>query len=369
MSFTGLSLKTQRWRVMGNALLALGGAELASGAEGRPQTCTANCVLPLQRVTVVDGRFEDDLVDRPRRAVRDQHGRIFLISFRSAAPTVFDSGGHYLGSLGAAGSGPGETRRATWIDASIGDSIRVFAQERIVVFSPDLKHVRTTTVSSPVPAMYAAFLDPRYHAIQSAAFPDLIPRVNPILIRTESGRVLHRIEIPWLGGGLTRTAFTRDVTRRDALWLVESQETAIAGYRVARLTLSGQRLGGFERLPTWWQGREDGIPPQAKLTSFPMTPWTFIKDVRQIGPALLAVLIATPRSDWRAIALDSLTNEGFWNRLETVLEVVDVRRNMLVGTARSSGAPVSLVADDAFAVTEQDREGYPKVTILRFRRP
>lgn len=334
------------------------------------QECPATCTIRLERPVLVDGRSQEALVGRPRRAVENHRGDLILLSGRAGPPIVFDGSGRYVRLLGSQGQGPGETVYPSWIDASLDDSVRVFQNDRTVVFSPALQHVRTTSLPQPTLLRMVAPLRPGVHAVQSAQFDSPAIRVNPILVRRENGQILYRIDVPRLNGWPTRTAFTRDASNAERLWLVEYQPRSFKGYRVVHLTESGKRLGMLERRPEWWEKDPRTEPLTSAISPrFPTTPWSAIWDVRQVGPDLLGILAGTPTAAWRDVPFNPRTNEGYFNRFDTVLEIVDIRRDALVAAVRLNGSPISFVSDSAIATYAETSDGFPQVTIWRFKYP
>lgn len=100
--------------------------------------------------------------------------------------------------------------------------------------------------------------------------------------------------------------------------------------------------------------------------TFSGIPFTFVRDVRATGPGRLGVLLATPRQDWRQIPFNARTNEGFWDRLETVLQIVDTGSARVVSSYRVEGTPVSISSDSTFATYREAADGTPVVTIWKF---
>ena len=343
-----------------------------SVATARPlslQACESGCIA-VERVTTVDGRAEIALTDRPRRAIRDRQGRLILLQAHGGGPPlIFDRIGRPSGGLGRRGRGPGETIFPLWIDNSIGDTIRVFESTRTVIFAPNLKHVRTvTSVKFDMP-MFLAVLRPGVYALQTAILPgptsDPKREPFPIVVRTDTGRTLRQISVPRLNDGLTRVLFSRDRGDARSMWLVEYQERTLPGYQVIHLDQSGRRAKVIHRRPLWWHGR-DPRAPLVSRTAWPV-PNSHLKDVRQIGRDTLAVLGSTPRDDWRTVPFNTVTGEGDADRFDSALDIIDLKRGIVLGSIRIPGAPVSIASDDAVVTSSVDQDGYPSVSVYRFK--
>lgn len=86
----------------------------------------------------------DDSPTGLRTLARDSRGRYFAPSFRRQQVVVFDSTGHFLGTLGSSGGGPGEFRGlVTNIMIHAHDSVFVVASRQVSVFDPELEFVRS----------------------------------------------------------------------------------------------------------------------------------------------------------------------------------------------------------------------------------
>jgi hypothetical protein len=139
--------------------------------------------------------------------------------------------------------------------------------------------------------------------------------------------------------------------------LVEYQEFALPGYRIVHLNDNQSREVRIHRSPEWWQTRERRFEAAS-----------FVRDVRQVDRRTLAVLSATPRRDWRSLPRDTVTGEGIWQRLDTVVELIDLQTRTVIATGRLAGAPVSFASESTVATYLEDGEGYPTLTISRFSR-
>jgi hypothetical protein len=312
---------------------------------------------------MVDGKTENALLGIPQRVLLDKFGRILVLHpiVPGGPAVVFDQQGKFLQTLGRTGDGPGEARRPYWIDNSLGDSIRVFEGSRLSVFTFNLEFARVVTIGRPDFAHRVAVLRPGVHALISSLFSGPAVAANPIVVRRDDGLILHRIEMPAINGGLARSVLTRDRTNSKDLWVVQYQENELSGYRVLSFSEAGREELSFERLPAWWSTRKRGASV--------LNPVTVVSDVRQISERSLAVLIGSPRPDWKRVPFDSLSAEGYVERLDSVLEIVDVCTRKLIGTVRVGGSPISISSDNSFSTFRADPDGFPVVSVWRFTPP
>jgi hypothetical protein len=184
-------------------------------------------------------------------------------------------------------------------------------------------------------------------------------------VRTDSGRIVREISVPRLNEGLTRVLFSPDLADERFMWLVEFQERTFPGYQVVHLDESGRRQVIFSWKPSWWHER-DPRAPLVSRTAWPV-PNSLLLDVRLIGRDTLAVLGSTPRADWRAVPFDTVSGEGYWDRFDSALDVIDLRRRIVLGSTRVPGAPVSIASDNAVVTSSVDQDGYPSISVFRFK--
>jgi hypothetical protein len=313
------------------------------------------CELKFEQQVLINGRIEQAFDAMPRRVILNDHQYVVVLDARRTPPKVFDTSGQFIRQLGGSGRGPGETVRAAWLDWSLDDSVRVYEAGRVIAFDSELKAGRTTTDRNPQSPRYLTPLAPGVHALISARYATMEAIANPIVIRTDSGATLATIPVPRIDGRLTSTVFTRDLASPRRLWMVEYQEFAMSGYRIVRLNENQSREVRVHRSPDWWQKRSRRYEAAS-----------LVRDVRQVDSRTLAVLSATPRRDWRSIPYDTLTNEGYWERLDTVVELIDIQTRAIIASGRLAGAPISFASESAVATYREDAEGYPKLVISRF---
>jgi hypothetical protein len=149
------------------------------------------------------------------------------------------------------------------------------------------------------------------------------------------------------------------------MWLIEYQERTFPGYQVVHVDQSGRRDVVFHRRPAWWH-RRDPRAPLVSRTLWPV-PNSHLRDVRLIGRDTLAVLGSTPRDDWRTVPIDTVTGEGDSDRFDSALDIIDLKRGIVLGSIRIPGAPIAIASDDAVVTSSVDPDGYPSVSVFRFK--
>jgi hypothetical protein len=327
-----------------------------------PQPC--NCSLRAERLFRIGERSDAILAGRPKLVVQDRLGRLYIINIRrggvDAPPEVFDSLGRYLGPLGRRGQGPGETTLPYWLDAGFDDTIRVFEPNRVVMFGPDLKHTRTRTEQQPVPGIRHIVMWPNgsyfaigYRGIEPGQSVEWLYRRSPD--GTNWAPVPEAPRPYYLGPGrIPRPARVKTSGR---LWLAQYAAYEGHGFDLLLADSTLRVRTAMRHQPSWWvTAKPAGL---RELVAF-----SRVVDVRDLGAGLVAVLIAQPRPDWRRVPVDPVRLSGWWNFYTTLVEVLDSRRNLVVGVARFPGYPQRILSDTRVA-TYVEEDDVPLVDIWK----
>lgn len=183
----------------------------------------------------------------------------------------------------------------------------------------------------------------------------------PLVIRSDSGRVLAEIQIPKINGQKTFVKVARKVGDPPAFWLSETVVKSLSGYRITAMSEIGVRQAAFPQQRAWWISADFDREPVAALSRV----WF----LRQLDAARLAVMITQPRKDWRSVPVSPSDFSRDKERYETVIEVLDVRTGELLGCAAMAGFPISLLPERRAAVYLEDGDGYPRIDIVEFALP
>jgi hypothetical protein len=272
---------------------------------------------------------------------------------------MFDARGHYRGTIGRKGRGPGELTAPSWLDAEIDDSIRVLDIDRVVVFDARGHAARSVVGPTVRFVWHGAFLSRTRYAVQSSLQDSRdLTRTVPVEIRSDSGRLLSSIAIPRINGQKTFLALARSHRGPNYLWLSECTTRNLRGYRLSEISDRGVRMSNVPQEREWWVEADFDREPMAALSK--------VQWVRQLDAQRIAVLIATPIADWRRVPVNPRNMEGDKNRYETVIELLDVLSGRLLGSARIAGFPLSLLSGSRAAVYREAEDGTPRVEIHRF---
>jgi hypothetical protein len=294
--------------------------------------------------------------------MQDRRGRIHVVTIRQARPygppEVFDSLGRHLGPLGRRGEGPGETTVPYWIDAGYDDTIRVFEAGRVVVFDADLRHVRTyaeTTCSGMRHVAAAGRLLSRSATEVRASGQ----RADFVHRRSADGTAWSIVPevVPVAAYGPNRVLRSAYDKRSGTFWIAQFATHNGQGYDLWQMDSSLKPSAVLRRRPPWWHSAP--VYDERRLI-----PSSRVIDVRDLGGGLVAVLIAQPRSDWRSVEVDEVRVTGWWNMYDSIVEVQDWRRRVIVSTARMTGYPQRILSDTRVA-TYAEEDGIPFLDVWK----
>jgi hypothetical protein len=292
-------------------------------------------------------------------------GALIVVESNKAVPAVFRGTGEFVGRLGREGRGPGELSMASWADGEIDEYLRVVDVDRIVVFDRALRPQKTVVAAygrTPISVWTAAVLRPDAYVAQSSEQDTRDPtRTVPLVVRSDSGRVLAEIQIPKIDGQKTLVKVARKLGDPRAFWLSETIVKSMSGYRVTAMSEAGVRQAAFPQQRGWWITADFDREPVAALSR--------VRFLRQMDAVRLAVMITQPRKDWRSVPVSRSDFSRDKERYETVIEVLDVRTGELLGCAAMAGFPISLLPERRAAVYLEDGDGNPRIDIVEFALP
>jgi hypothetical protein len=134
------------------------------------------------------------------------------------------------------------------------------------------------------------------------------------------------------------------------------------GYDLLLIDVAPRVYWSVRRLPEWWNSAAIYGPVRHVPTSR-------IQDIREISDGVVAVMIAQPRDDWKRIAVDAQTNAGFWNRYTTVIELIDVKRRLVIGDGQAAGFPVRILDDSRLATFVEGEDAVPHLDVWTISLP
>jgi hypothetical protein len=296
----------------------------------------------------------------PLRVVSARGGEILVLE-EGRLPSIFSTRGNFVGTLGKQGKGPGELTFPTWIDTELDDSVRVLDVDRMVVFDERLRPAHTIVGPRGQLIWHAAFLRRNAFASQSSVQDSRdLTRPVPIVVRSDSGRVLSTIEVPKIDGQKTFISLARALDDPRGFWLAEWTTDRQKGYRLALLDETGRRLRSLVLSRDWWVNSDFKANPAAAITK--------VRAIRQIDVRTIVVIIAHPRPGWEQMPVDPRTMAGDYGRYLTVVEIVDARTGKLERSETLAGYPISIVDHARIALYLESDDGTPAVSLERIRR-
>lgn len=298
----------------------------------------------------------------------DRMGRVFVVQIRNAMPwgppLIFDSQGSYRGTLGGFGRGPGESEHPDWVVAGEGDTLFIFEGTRLVTFDSRIRHVATRSmgrwISRPIHVtslgngQFAAIgtgpieMQPRPIELLSIQSQNAAPNLNPAVDK-DAGPL--RVLAPVPGA-------------RAEVWVAQWGLTGYQGYDLYRVGSGARMITGVRRRPDWWIVVS---PQQAAATPGPPTS-TRVVDIREVQKGVVAVLLAHPAPGASARRIHPKTFAGWWNRYETILELIDIEGRRKLAEVRAPGYPRGFSGAETF-VTYRESDDEPELVLTAFSVP
>jgi hypothetical protein len=289
-----------------------------------------NCSIELRELAEL-GSSQDPASIRPDGATRsclvasDNAGR-FLMSGPVGGGQVFTyaTDGHWLGSLGRAGEGPGEFGRNLAVALGLADSIYVVdnSQYRVSVLDPDGEFVR----SFPIPGQALAF------TVLSTG--SLLFHFRPSG-RPDDERSLFYIMDP-LGQELTRFGTSTRAEAETDQWIVSSHPTggfwtgSVWNYELHRWRSPESLAQTVTRQVDWFPA--DGKLSPEMYVSKPPPPQLMHIAVDHRG--LVWTYSWVPDLNWSPNGSQPATPEWTRANFDTIVEVLDTDEGTVIAAVR-----------------------------------
>ena len=118
------------------------------------------CRIVLRHVVTLGHEADTIALLQQSTVARDSRGQFYVAPVLPyGAVAIYDSAGRFKSMVGRRGAGPGELGRIRDVAVIPGDSLVAYDQNRLVMFAPDGKHVRTSIITSGSRGFYFAALD------------------------------------------------------------------------------------------------------------------------------------------------------------------------------------------------------------------
>jgi hypothetical protein len=302
---------------------------------------------------------------------RSVDGTIFLVDNSDDRVKSYDRSGRFLREIGRKGAGPGEYEEV--IDISAGVDSRLHLFDAALARWSEFEYSGKFVTSSPIPAYF---------------------RANGVLMRGPRGLIINGIQTPSTGPSSALTMVDRNgQTRRTldtasenirASWLFERRLTAMPGggflsvrpytFTFDLYDAEGRRTRSWRRVAEWVPVRPPAVVPSDGL--FDRRPDPFVMAVWSDSAGLVWVAALVPSIRWQSVPhpgrgrmprVDSLRALGARPRVETIIEVVDLKRAMVVARTRFDRPIGVFFADGLVANGEEDAAGEPMVRVSRLR--
>lgn len=322
--------------------------------------------------TIVTIRGEN--VPWPVTAVVQNHRGGYVLFSSAALPTVFDSQGVFLRTIGRRGQGPGEMRMALsgWVLPP--DSFAVLETFGTThVFGPEFEYARSLIV--PIPIIHSVLVRNWPDAVLisgSIDTPDLfgVPfhlvdfSEPPARIADSFGAIPDEVIPPY--EGMAFTAYELSAGEGDTWWSARSRT-----YTLSEWSGTNERIRTIERRPKWFSEPSDMMIGGPNTPPSPAVTGLFI-DARNILWVFARVASPEwPKAHSRAQLYEGAT-EVPGDAVDTEylyrsrVEAIDPERKVLLATHAFNSEMTSVLSGGmaAFAVTD---DGVPEVHIVQLR--
>jgi hypothetical protein len=248
-----------------------------------------------------------------------------------------------------------------WVTVGKGDTVRIYDIPRIVTFDSSWHHVRTEN------EVRGFFLQREVVPFDNGAYvalgaEPLMPRqARPIHLQRsrDQSRALNKIQTSEEAGRLRVLASTHDGGVGGRFWFAQFSLIDFAGYDLYLADTTGTIRHALRRRPAWWHREKISLAPAPTGTSR-------VVAIREISPNVVAVLVAHPIANWRAIPIDPKSFAGTHSWYNTVIELIDVRAGKLIGQVRAAGYPTALMRNRRFAIYRELPDGTPTIEVLSY---
>lgn len=319
------------------------------------------CGVVLGRPTTLQQRDSaSELIQVPVIAV-DGRRNIVVLQSRRNPPTIFDSTGRFVRTIGRNGEGPGEYRAAEIVLIGELDTAYVIdrSTRRMSILSPTWRYVR----SFPVPdAAYSAALTREGSFVVSASLSDRARFGKPFHILDQLGNYQRSFGDqgdPVVPGG--SPPLVRIVTKATSagFWSV----SALGQYSIEHWTSDGNRLSALRRTTPWF--RQENKPRYTFSADVPPSP--FIISAVQDSSGLIWTSILVHDARWREVVRWDNQKTGELASVPTItdrdlaydvlIEVIDPVKGVLLTTHRLDESWAAFAAPGVLMLVNDQESG------------
>jgi hypothetical protein len=345
-------------------------AALAQEVVQVPDSLVCACHLEVEHVVTLtdfDGRAG---LSRPLAVERTFDGHYLVVpSSRQGAVLLFDSTGSYAGLVGRPGQGPGEFGAVLAIRPGRGDSIVIMdaGNGRLAVLDRDFRPSRVAR-APVVGGWFGVLEDGRILILTGIPGSGAPSRDRLRLLSPSMEQVASFMPGTASGPGSSVAALRR------RMFVSKSGTVAVSHndrYVVEIWNVSGRHLSTLSRNPEWFR-----LDPLDRPTSSAQAPAPLLEAPRLDGNGRLWSVSHIADQEWatavstvpdlygRAVAgVEEADRDGYQ---DSVVEVIDVARGVLLGSVRID-PQVAFISNDGFAASyREDLAGNPVIDVWRF---
>jgi hypothetical protein len=313
----------------------------------------AGCAIRITKTATLIAPEEDGAFSFWTTVARDRRGRIYAVAKPSHRILVFDSAGRFVRRVGRQGSGPGEYLGITRVVSGPGDSLWVVeTTRRVTILTPALEYARSFVAPTNI---FDITPRPDGSAVIATSVPTPEASGYPFHLLDRQGRIVKSFGTVRVNQHLADcttcgTQSARMAARSDHLLATTNNR-----YDIERWTVDGSRdvTWSIQNSP-WFRPWTTSANWYSGAAPRPTT----ILDAREDASGLFWILAAKAPSDWtpgrvtlgpgmvargNAVRVPSYGAASDWNLenqalvSETVLEVIDLQRRVVLASSRFAG--------------------------------
>lgn len=365
MRFRSVAIRTQLFAT------ALCFAPLAAPAQGAtPVTVLrAGVSCPSCRIVASRGPLLGDsdgdgmLVRSPSRAFRDSQGRVYVaLTPGPDLPYLFDAKGHFVKRIGRRGHGPGEFNHVTSLQGGAADSVVVFdiSQLRRTVLAPG----GTVARSTPMPLSSVLSLQmPNGLQLVESPIGSADQIGHPFHVVDGAGRYLRSFgearEQSVIAG--TTAALRLALSNDNKFWAHPSTR-----YELQQWSMTGAHLRSITRPSSLFNYDKTSNAGSGDRPS------PLLQTIQEGTDGLLWVIIRVPSTNWKqwlgkptVVRGKTLYRNLRIDKLyDSIIEVVDPARNVVIQSQRFAGYFQFFVSDRLAGVYQEDDDGIPRLQLM-----
>jgi hypothetical protein len=324
--------------------------------EARPDC--KGCTIELSKIATLSDPTGGVDIDAKSVVTRDRDGRYYVWIRDRSGIAMFDQVGKLLRVIGRSGRGPGEFDHVEGpVAAGRGDSLFVFSNRTLSVWTPDRKFARSAGLPSAVFDLEmldsgSMLINAAVRTPESAGFPLHVLSATGAVLRS-FGAEKAELSRACFACILRHASLDRD---RTTVWV-----TLPGSYELQQWTLSGQLRRRLLGHSPWFPTITEAEQAAMRVQLSPITEVNVDDDgLIWIRARYPAIGVASTETQARGVsAIRTTPAPG------CVLEVIDPKLGRLVASQHFDSLSLHFVGANIVSAPREDRDGFVSMDIYR----